>query len=68
MQIDTVFRLASVSKPIVSAAALALVDQGKLSLDDPVTKWVVALTDTALEGMWGKFTTDVRDAVHESVR
>jgi CubicO group peptidase (beta-lactamase class C family) len=40
MQIDTVFRLASVSKPIVSAAALALVDQGKLSLDDPVTKWL----------------------------
>ena len=40
MQINSVFRLASVSKPIVSAAALALVDQGKLSLDDPVTKWL----------------------------
>ena len=40
MQVDSVFRLSSVSKPIVSAAALALVDQGKLSLDDPVTKWL----------------------------
>jgi CubicO group peptidase (beta-lactamase class C family) len=40
MQIGTVFRLSSVSKPIVSAAALALVDQKKLSLDDPVTKWL----------------------------
>jgi CubicO group peptidase (beta-lactamase class C family) len=40
MQIDTVFRLSSVSKPIMSAAALALVDRGKLSLDDPVTKWL----------------------------
>ena len=40
MQIDTVFRLSSVSKPIVSAAALALIDQGKLLLNDPVTKWV----------------------------
>jgi CubicO group peptidase (beta-lactamase class C family) len=40
MQINTVFRLSSVSKPIVSAAALALVDQGKLSLEDPVTKWL----------------------------
>jgi CubicO group peptidase (beta-lactamase class C family) len=39
MQIDTVFRFSSVTKPIVSAAALALVDQGKLSLDDPVTKY-----------------------------
>ena len=40
MQVDTTFRLSSVSKPIVSAAALVLVDQGKLSLDDPVTKWL----------------------------
>lgn len=40
MQINTVFRLSSVSKPIVSAAALALVDQGKLALNDPVTKWL----------------------------
>jgi CubicO group peptidase (beta-lactamase class C family) len=37
---DTVFRLASMSKPVTSVAALALVDQGKLSLDDPVTKWL----------------------------
>jgi CubicO group peptidase (beta-lactamase class C family) len=40
MQISTVFRLSSVSKPIVSAAALVLVDRGKLSLTDPVTKWL----------------------------
>lgn len=37
---DTMFRLASMTKPIVSAAAMALVDQGKLSLDDPVTRWL----------------------------
>jgi CubicO group peptidase (beta-lactamase class C family) len=37
---DTIFRLASMSKPIVSAAALALVDQGRLGLDDPVTRWI----------------------------
>jgi CubicO group peptidase (beta-lactamase class C family) len=35
---DTIFRWASMTKPVVSAAAMALVDQGKLSLDDPVTK------------------------------
>jgi CubicO group peptidase (beta-lactamase class C family) len=40
MQLDSVFRLSSVSKPIVSAAAMVLVDQGKLSLEDPVTKWL----------------------------
>jgi CubicO group peptidase (beta-lactamase class C family) len=40
MRIDTRFRLSSVSKPIVTVAALALVDRKKLSLDDPVTKWL----------------------------
>jgi CubicO group peptidase (beta-lactamase class C family) len=40
MQLDTVFRLSSVSKPVVSAAAIGLVDKKKLSLDDPVTKWL----------------------------
>jgi CubicO group peptidase (beta-lactamase class C family) len=40
MREDTLFRLASMTKPIVSVAALALVDQGKLLLDDPVTKWL----------------------------
>lgn len=40
MREDTIFRLASMTKPIVSAAALALVDQGALRLDDPVTRWL----------------------------
>ena len=44
MQMDTLFRLSSVSKPIVSAAVLALVDQRKLSLDDPVSKWLPFFT------------------------
>jgi len=36
---------------------------------DPERKLtVVALTNTALEGMWGKFTTDLRDAVYESAQ
>ncbi|BFH61852.1 serine hydrolase domain-containing protein [Paenibacillus azoreducens] len=40
MQENTLFRLASVSKPIVSTAALVLVSQGRLHLDDPVDKWL----------------------------
>lgn len=35
-----VFRLASMTKLIVSVAALALVDEGKLGLNDPVTKYL----------------------------
>ncbi len=37
---DTIVRLASVTKPIVSVAALRLIDQGKLGLDDPITTWL----------------------------
>jgi len=40
MQPATRFRLSSVSKPIVTSAAMVLIDQKKLSLDDPVTKWL----------------------------
>lgn len=40
MQADTLFRLASVSKPIVTAAAMRLVAQGRLALDQPTTDWL----------------------------
>jgi CubicO group peptidase (beta-lactamase class C family) len=40
MQRDTIFRIASMSKPITTAAAMMLVDEGKLALDDPVTRWL----------------------------
>lgn len=40
MRGDEVFRLASMTKLIVSVAALALVDEGKLSPDDAVTKYL----------------------------
>jgi CubicO group peptidase (beta-lactamase class C family) len=40
MRQDAIFRLASMSKPIVSEAALALVQRGKLKLSDPVTKYL----------------------------
>lgn len=40
MREDALFRLASMSKPIVSVAALRLADQGVLKLDDPVTRWL----------------------------
>ncbi len=43
MQTDTVFRIYSMSKAIVTAAALTLVDEGTLSLDDPLTKYVPEL-------------------------
>lgn len=45
MQRDTLFRIASMTKPITTLAALMLVEEGKLKLDDPVTKWLPELKD-----------------------
>jgi CubicO group peptidase (beta-lactamase class C family) len=37
---DTIFRLYSLSKPITSVAAMMLIDEGRLGLDDPVAKYI----------------------------
>lgn len=40
MNRDALFRFASVSKPIVSTAAMVRVAQGRLDLDDPIQRWL----------------------------
>jgi CubicO group peptidase (beta-lactamase class C family) len=40
---DTIFRIASNSKPITAAATMVLVDEGRLGLDDPVVRWLPEL-------------------------
>jgi CubicO group peptidase (beta-lactamase class C family) len=37
---DTLFRIASMTKPVTSVAALMLWEEGKLRLEDPITKWL----------------------------
>lgn len=37
---DTVFRIASMTKPITVAAAMTLVDEGRLRLTDPIARWL----------------------------
>ncbi len=37
---DTIFRLFSLTKPITSVVAMQLIDQGKLALSDPVSKYI----------------------------
>ncbi|MEO3760420.1 serine hydrolase domain-containing protein [Mycobacterium sp. B14F4] len=45
MQRDTIFRIASMTKPVTVAAALSLVEEGKLGLTDPVARWLPELSD-----------------------
>lgn len=45
MQINSIFRIASQTKAIVSAGVLILYDEGKLSLQDPVSKYLPGFKD-----------------------
>jgi CubicO group peptidase (beta-lactamase class C family) len=45
MRSDSLFRIASLSKPVVAAAAMQLVDEGSLQLDDPVDELLPELAD-----------------------
>jgi CubicO group peptidase (beta-lactamase class C family) len=43
---DAIFRIASMSKPITTVAAMMLMEEGRLSLADPVSKYIPAFADT----------------------
>ena len=43
MRVDSIFWIASMSKPITAAAVLMLMEEGKLSLDDSIAKYIPEL-------------------------
>jgi CubicO group peptidase (beta-lactamase class C family) len=45
MQRDTIFRLASMTKPITAVAAMILVEECRIRLDDPIDNWLPELKD-----------------------
>ena len=45
MHVDSIFWIASMSKPITATAVLMLMEEGKLSLDDPIAKYVPELAE-----------------------
>jgi CubicO group peptidase (beta-lactamase class C family) len=47
---NAIFRLASSSKAITSAAAMKLVEDGRLHLDDPVTRWLPEFKPKSVDG------------------
>lgn len=42
---DSIFRIASIGKPVVAAAVMMLVDDGRIGLDDPVATWLPELAE-----------------------
>ncbi|HSQ66520.1 MAG TPA: serine hydrolase domain-containing protein [Polyangiaceae bacterium] len=45
MRHDTIFRLASMTKPITAVATMTLVEECRLRLDEPVDRWLPELAD-----------------------
>ena len=48
MQLDTPMRFASMTKPVTAVAAMMLVEQGKLNIDDPVAKYIPAYANLSV--------------------
>ncbi len=59
MRMDTAFRIASQTKAITSVAALALVEEGKLSLGDQVGKYIPSFAKTTVAVRSGDATSIV---------
>jgi len=57
MQTDSLFYIASMTKPITSTALMILVEQGKVALDDPVMKYIPEFA--AVQGPQGKLQEPV---------
>lgn len=56
MKTDTIFRIASMSKPITSVAVMMLYEEGKLLLTDPVSKFIPAFKTSKVIGADGATT------------
>jgi len=63
MTANTIFRIYSMSKPITNVAAMMLVEEGKLQLEDPVAKYIPAFKDVKVgvekKGDDGNMTLDL---------
>jgi methyl acetate hydrolase len=61
MQKDSIFRIASMTKPVTTAAIMLLQEQGKLRVDDPVSKYLPEFKDreviSSFNAADGSFTT-----------
>ncbi len=60
MRRDTIFRIASMTKPVAAVAAMILVEECRLRLDDPVDPFLPELADReVLEGLDGRLADTV---------
>lgn len=51
LELDSLFRIYSMTKPVTTVAALMLFEEGKLLLDDPVARYLPAFKDTRVHAV-----------------
>jgi CubicO group peptidase (beta-lactamase class C family) len=59
---DSIFRIASITKPITAAAVMTLVDDRRIALDDPVEQWLPELASPKVARIPSSPVDDVVDA------
>jgi CubicO group peptidase (beta-lactamase class C family) len=62
VEMDTVWRLASMTKPITSVAALMLYEEGAFELKDPISKWIASFGEMSVYRSGSSNNPDVRPA------
>ncbi|WP_405773987.1 serine hydrolase domain-containing protein [Streptomyces sp. NBC_00859] len=56
---DSIFRIASITKPVTAAAAMMLIEDGRITLDDPVRRWLPELESPSVVRTPGSPVDDV---------
>src|SRR5262245_16090074 len=63
MKPDTIFRIFSMTKPVTTVAAMMLVEDGKIQLDDPVAKYLPEFKDLRVHTGKGDETVEAKRAM-----
>src|SRR5262245_39884122 len=61
MRTDGVFRIYSMTKPVIAVAVMRLIEQGKMKLDDPLTKYIPSFATAKVYAGGGAATPTVKD-------
>lgn len=68
MATDTIFRIASMTKPITSVALMMLYEEGNLLLTDPISKWLPEYADLKVAAPSGEGSSGIPYALAPAVR
>ena len=68
MRTNSLFRIYSMTKPIVSVGAMVLVEDGRLLLTDPVSKWLPAFKDVKVWTQNGEVAAERPMTVQDLLR